>query len=206
MIAKEMNIPFDVIVFASGVSNSQCTSWYEFERECNLFRDVPKDKKLIYFSTVTVHQIEKTNYIYHKIKMETAIRDLCPQHLIMRLPNLIGPNQASSQLIPALTNQIINGEVTVQRGAKRCILDVADLPRITSKLLWKGENGTFNIFGRPILLEDLVHQISDFLEVNPKINLIPPINYPDDLKITIDLEDNYYPRVIKKYLGAPGGS
>jgi hypothetical protein len=62
-----------------------------------------------------------------------------------------------------------------------------------------GFTDSFDIFGRPVLLEDLVYYISDILVVNPKINLIPPINYPD-LKITIDLEDNYYKKILKKYL------
>jgi nucleoside-diphosphate-sugar epimerase len=200
MIAKEMDVPFDVIVFASGVSNSQSTSWSEFEKEINLlFKNTQKDQKLIYFSTVTVHQKQKTPYIAHKEIMEALIRDICPEYLILRLPNLIGPNQNTSQLIPALVKQILNGEVTVQRGAKRCILDVADVPKITNKLLSEKKNGTFDVFGRPILLEDLVHQIANFLRAKPKINLVPPIDYPD-LEITIDLEDDYYRRIIKKYL------
>ena len=202
MLAKEMHhICADVTIFASGVSNSQFTynnNWSEFEREYNLFRDTEKDKKLIYFSTVTVHQKQSTHYICHKKLMESLIRNICP-HLILRLPNLIGPNQNASQLMPALVEQILDGEVTVQRGAKRCILDVADLPKITSKLLSEEKNGTFDIFGRPILLEDLVHQIADFLGLKPKINFITPIEYPD-LEITIDLDDDYYPRIIKKYI------
>jgi nucleoside-diphosphate-sugar epimerase len=126
MIAKKMNIPFDVIIFASGVSNSQCISNTEFKREIELFKSIEKNKKIIYFSTVTIYQKQRTPYISHKILMEALVKNLCENYLILRLPNLIGSSQSNNQLIPSLVKQITNGEVTIQKNAKRCILDVEE--------------------------------------------------------------------------------
>ena len=195
MIANAMDIPFDVIIFASGVSNSQCVSDALFKREIDLFKKIKKDKKIVYFSTITVHQKHKTPYIKHKILMEKLVEQY--DHIILRLPNLIGQLQSNVQLVPSLINQIIKGEVNIQENASRCILDVEDISKIVIKFIKK--NGIFNIFGRPVFIEDLVHQISDILGVKPKINFIPAVEYPI-IKHTIEIDTDYYSKILKKYL------
>jgi len=204
MIAKALQgLSFDsVLIFASGVSDSGCCSEIEFKKERDLFR-IQDHLMSVYFSTITVLQEQKTPYILHKIAMEEMVR-LGP-HLILRFPNLIGPEQCNKQLIPSLIRQIQTGKVNIQKNATRCILDVITVADIVSKFLKKEEQGTFNIFGRPISIEDLVSKICQILGANPKINYVEATDYPT-LKPTIRLENDYYSKILTKYLPAPNGS
>ena len=54
-------------------------------------------------------------------------------YLIVRLANLVGRTQNKSQLIPALVEQIKQGQVTVFAQAVRDLLDVDDFASI---LVW----------------------------------------------------------------------
>ena len=68
----------DIIVFASGVSNSTETRSSEFKREYNLVIDVLKrypEFKFVYFSTCSIEDksVEERPYVRHKLKLEDYI-------------------------------------------------------------------------------------------------------------------------------------
>ena len=82
----------DVLIFASGVSNSMENNENEFNKEYELLKDsIDIPSKLIYFSTCSiVDDSNKSPYILHKIKMEKLIRENSNNYLIFRLPIVVG--------------------------------------------------------------------------------------------------------------------
>lgn len=85
----------DVVIYAAGVSNSQCTDIREFARERSLLtRSLEAANAaacFVYFSTCSIEDPESTGtaYVQHKLAMEqlTLRRE---NHLVVRLPQIAG--------------------------------------------------------------------------------------------------------------------
>lgn len=102
----------DLLIFASGVSDSTCIIKSEYDREKDLLIENinrNKGKKIVYFGTCDVYDdIKKTMYVNHKIEMEEIIKKNCDRWLIYRLPQVIGIGNRSN-LLYFLVNNIMNG-------------------------------------------------------------------------------------------------
>lgn len=77
----------DLLFFASGVSNSQCTDEAEYKRELDLLLQQPRDAHLVYFSSLAIFY-STTRYTAHKRWMELSVKDLFPKSCIVRLGNI----------------------------------------------------------------------------------------------------------------------
>ena len=77
----------DLLFFASGVSNSQCQDEAEYQREVDLLRSQPKNKHIVYFSSLAVFNAH-TRYTAHKRYIEGIIKVMFPQYTIMRIGNI----------------------------------------------------------------------------------------------------------------------
>ena len=102
-----------VIVFASGVSNSLCKEPSEFEREWRLLRgviDAHPNVKLVYFSTCSISDQDRqnTSYVKHKVDVEDFIKQNCSDYLIIRLPAVIGKSNAATTLPFVFAEKIIH--------------------------------------------------------------------------------------------------
>ena len=99
MLAKAFNIykaDHDLLIFASGVANSQEENRATFQREADLLATaVNQNLKLVYFSTCSIDDraVNFSPYVQHKIKMEELIQNECKQFFILRLPQVVGKNQ-----------------------------------------------------------------------------------------------------------------
>jgi hypothetical protein len=86
----------DVIVFASGVSNSMETRSSEFARERTLLRQslAAGARRLLYFGSCGVASAEagSTPYMVHKESMESLVLS-SPGGLVLRLPQVVGITQ-----------------------------------------------------------------------------------------------------------------
>lgn len=86
-IASVLKDRDDFIFFASGVSNSKETRQEEFSREFRLLKDQKRDKRLVYFSSLSILYAD-TPYAHHKRFMESAVKDLFHDYCIIRLGNI----------------------------------------------------------------------------------------------------------------------
>lgn len=124
----------EVIVFASGVSNSLETNPGEFAREATLLRQNldSEAKRFIYFSScgVTTAEPELTPYMRHKRSMESLV--LCAPHgLVLRLPQVVGRTENRHTLTNFLRDHIVSGEhFTVWAHAERNLIDIDDIVKI----------------------------------------------------------------------------
>ena len=121
----------DIIIFASGVSNSKCTDPKQFQREINLVESFKDSSKLfIYFSTSSVDDpfIGDSSYIRHKLDVEEFVRANFQKYLIVRLPNVVGFTKNSNTLTNYIYNSVCgNLRIELQENANRYLIDVDDI-------------------------------------------------------------------------------
>lgn len=85
---KKLSPPHsNLLFFASGISNSQCVDEKEYHREYELLLDQPKDKHLVYFSSLAIFYSD-TPYTRHKKYMEGRIKRMFANYTIVRLGNI----------------------------------------------------------------------------------------------------------------------
>src|SRR3989304_9134509 len=86
-IASVLPKRHDLLLFASGVSNSQETRESEYRREKNLLLKQDRKAHIVYFSTLAV-LYGNNRYVQHKREMEALIKQKFPHYTIMRLGNI----------------------------------------------------------------------------------------------------------------------
>lgn len=141
----------NMVFFASGVSNSLETRSSEFEREFSLLKTVieeNKEKKLIYFSTLSIHDQSKQHspYVQHKKAIEEHIKSCSDHFLILRIGNIVGKGGNPNTLFNFLTAQInSNNKFTLHLKARRLLLDIEDISKFLGSHCLDVENKTINL-------------------------------------------------------------
>jgi len=207
----------DVIIFASGVSNSKLAIKTEFEREKKLLRKILLNntaKKLIYFSTFNLYDpVEKTSpYCLHKSDMEEFISINVPNYNIFRLGHVAGASAKKYTILSFLFNSIKNGSLfKLWKYASRNIIDIDDVSKICTYIIDNNlyENEVTNICNSynssiielVIILEKVLSKKANYKIVeagespnfdNSKIRLISK-------ELGISFDKNYVKDVILKY-------
>jgi len=205
----------NIIIFASGVSNSNETDQKIFDREkIFLIKCLRKNKKLIYFSTCSVYEnsLNHSAYIKHKIFMEDIVKRSA-DYLIFRLPQIVGNSPNPNTLTNFLYERISRREpFNIYKNCKRNIIDVEDVFKISSFIINSGVNkSTINIASpKSTEIMDLVKIFEGILNVKASYNLLERgesynIDVTYSLKIANDMNihfDGFYnERIIRKYYG-----
>jgi nucleoside-diphosphate-sugar epimerase len=203
-----------VIIFASGVSNSKETLISEFSREENMLLDAVKlNQKIVYFSTCSVDdpELQFSPYVLHKKKMEEIING-CSDFLIIRLPQVVGATSNPNTIVNYLYSKIVSGATfDLWRYAKRNFIDIEDLQSIASYVLinLSMNKAALNIacpFSISIvdlvsILEDLFQKKAFFKTVNFGSDYVIDTSVSDACasKLGIEFDVDYVKNVIKKY-------
>ena len=203
-----------IIFFASGVSNSNEISEFEFNREKELLlKTINKiDKQsFIYFSSCYVDNID-IKYYQHKKNMERIIQNNVNNYNIFRLPQVLGNGGNTNNLINFLFNSIKNeSEFKLFKNATRNLIDIEDVVRIIIFILHNNSynNKIINIASsKNISILNLVNLIENKLNKKAKyiIEDIGEDIYIDvsDIetllnKLEIKFDDVYINSVLKKY-------
>lgn len=207
----------DVVVFASGVSNSNETRQSEFDRERELLRPfLGRHGKVVYFSSCGVEDAGEKNrpYMKHKQEMEALVL-AAPEGYVIRLPQVVGLTPNPNTLTNFLSNRIRSGEpFTVWSRAQRNLVDVDDIASIGSAMIesWPGPDRRLSIAAKESLsMPEIVAIFERVLGL--KANCTgedkgSPMNIEASeaarigANLGIDLGKNYAERVIRKYYGA----
>ncbi|XPV67643.1 MAG: hypothetical protein ACNI25_09975 [Halarcobacter sp.] len=217
LIAKEFleySNSKNILIFASGVSNSKEERVDEFLREENLLRkklEENKNIKFIYFSTCSIYDnyFESSKYCQHKLKMENIIIKKSNNYNIFRVPQIVGFNN-KNQLVGYLYNKIKNKDSFDLYDIERNLIDVSDMKNIVKNLIVDESynNSIINIaYPSNIKVKTLVEQISIILNIEPKYNLI---TMPGDFNIDVEkinniieklniCKENYVEKLLRKY-------
>ncbi len=182
MLAKEFHSYInsdDIIIFASGVSNSKETDESEFKREKGLLEDTINAnplKKIIYFSTCSMYDnyFKHNKYTLHKLEMEAVIEKLATNYLIIRLPQVVGANN-KHQLMGFLYDSIDNNKPFDLYNIDRNIIDIFDIKKIVDFIVDNTlySNKTINVANpENINVLDLVKKIEKMLNKKALYKLV----------------------------------
>jgi len=161
----------DVILFASGVSNSVDPIQADFDREEKLLLGhLGFEKRFIYFSTVSIEDPDSNSkpYIQHKIRMENLVKANSDNYLILRLPNMASVRGNANTLFPYFYQALMeNRKVVIKSSAYRYLLTEQQLNAMLSQLLLENiQNRTVNcIHGEPFLVEEIYQMLAQHLEI-----------------------------------------
>ena len=131
----------DVIIFASGVSNSRETKKENFDRELTLLENVIKENpgtRLVYYSTCSVadEEREQSPYILHKKNIEQFVISEVKNYHIFRVPNVAGLSNNPYTLLNFLIFNILGKKpVTIWKNAERNIIGIDDLHSLANYII-----------------------------------------------------------------------
>ena len=172
---KEFKKDSDVLIFASGISNSSLNSSKDFERELHLLNEhIQTEMLLVYFSTVSVFDktLSSSPYILHKKKIEDLISENCKSYITIRLPNVVGKTSNQHTLTNFISAKITKGEtLKIHKNASRFLMDIDDVSALVTKIISENKfhNKTINVcFNNPIRLPELIKIYSDVLKAEIK--------------------------------------
>lgn len=208
----------EIVIFASGVSNSLESDPVAFDREAALLEQTRADHSgalLVYFGTCSVDDPErrKTPYVQHKLRMESLLVASSGPWLVLRVPLAIGRNPGGRTLAQFLYERIVRGEAfEVWEGAARFPIDVDDVLRIGSRLIadqamW---NRRINIALRRFAVLDFVHVMEGIVGKKAVYNVVRKgrsfdLDCPEVRAmagaLNLDLSEHYLERVLRKYFG-----
>lgn len=207
-----------VIMFGSGVSNSNNTDAAAFEREANLLNNTIaqlQTKLLIYISTCSIYDpsMQLSPYVLHKLAMEKIVKEKSANYYIFRVPNLAGKTSNPHTILNYFFQKIITGKpFDIWQHAHRNIIDIEDAVQICNyyinnsftacKTVNVANTNTFSVL-------EIVSQIEKAVGKKGQYNLIEKGNTPaidtSEIepvlkKLGIRFTDNYLQKIIKKYL------
>ncbi len=206
----------DVVVFASGVSNSLETRAEEFARERGLLCQLldGKARRLVYFGSCGVLAAEEqpTPYMEHKKSMEVLVLE-APGGLVLRLPQVVGTTNNAHTLTNFLRDRILAGEhFTVWEHAERNLVDVDDVAAIGSALaidLGRSESSAISIAAeKSVPMPEIVTMFEHALKKRANCSMVGKgARLPVDTRkaaevgarLGINLGGGYIEKVIRKY-------
>lgn len=206
----------DVVIFASGVSNSLETDSAAFSREKALLEQVRKDNPaalLVYCGTCSADdpELRDTPYVRHKLAMESLLSASDGPWLVLRIPLAIGRNSRSRTLAQFLHERIARGQpFEVWEGAARFPIDVEDIFRIGSRFiddpaLW---NRRINVALRSFPVRDFVSVMERIVGRKANCTLVRrgrryELACPEALQVAreldLDLGEQYLEKLLRKY-------
>ncbi|MER8159926.1 NAD-dependent epimerase/dehydratase family protein [Streptomyces sp. NPDC094472] len=212
------------VSFAAGIPEAdfarEAARLYELVRRCERRRE-----KLVFFSTASSAMyavpgeagredgpvFPSTAYGRHNLALEAVLAASSIDHLVLRLTHVVGPAQPAHLLVPAMVRQVRSGTVRLYRGARRDLIDVADLVTAMDRLLTAGVGRTVvNVAsGTAVPIELLVDHIEAQLGVRAVRSYVSdavsqPVSTAKLHALVPEMawtgDENYYRRVLDTYL------
>jgi hypothetical protein len=207
----------EIIIFASGVSNSKNIDAQHYKREINLLKETIENhttKTLVYFSTCSIYDHSENNsaYAIHKKEIEYYIQNNHTTYYIFRVSNLVGFTNNKNTVLNYFFHQIKTGaHFYLWENAIRNLIDIDDMKRIVDNILNESllRNKIINV-ANPISnnVKDIVKIIEEITTLKANYSLI---NKGTDFKIdvsemlpiierlNINFGENYLHQLVKKY-------
>jgi len=206
-----------IVLFASGVSNSNETNPAAFDREKKLLiqsLEQHNDKTFVYISSCDVEDpLDNTMYYSHKLAMEDIVKRSTKKHYIFRLPQVVGKTTNKNTLFSFLVDKTTHNQpFDVWTKATRNLIDVDDVDRIINYIL------SHNIFRNEITniaslhntsILELVTRIETYMGKKARYDEVPKGHeYKIDttkiekilVKLNITFDASYLERLIQKYI------
>lgn len=205
----------EVVIFASGVSNSLESDASAFAKEQTLLTEILASdrRRVVYFGSCGVVNQEEllSPYMQHKQDMERLVTEY-PGGLVLRLPQVVGKTSNPNTLTNFIRDRILSGiAFTIWGRAERNLIDIDDIVAIGSVAI---DSRTLN--SQPINIAAdhsiLVLEIVDIFErvmqrranctIEDKgsaLRIDSSQASATAIKLGIDFGHGYAERVIRKY-------
>ncbi len=207
----------DLLVYASGVSNSQEKAPEPYARErAMLEQALELDRFVLYFSTCSVSDPELSHmpYVQHKKAMEALIMERARRKAIFRLPQVVGATPNPHTLTNYLYEQISTGaRFKVWLHARRNLIDVADVASIVCHLVENhAADGIVTNVASPSStgIKELVHIFEDVLDKRANYETVDAgASYDIEAELAlktaaeagISFGPDYATKLVRKYYG-----
>jgi len=169
----------DILIYASGVSNSKEINDNEFVREKTLLMYNLKKyskHKFIYFSTTSVYDmcLKDSKYVKHKLDMEKNIIENSNNYIIFRLPIIASKSNNPYTLLNNFYNKIIKNEIIeILNNATRYIIDIDDVYQSICKFIKiNTKNEIVNICYNRFSILQIIKQFELILNKNIDIKIV----------------------------------
>lgn len=211
---KEKN---NIIIFASGVSNSKSNDANAYKREIDLIKQTVESYPtftFVYFSTCSIYDPSEANssYVIHKLRIEKLIKESNISYYIFRVSNLVGITKNEYTIINYLINNIQNETAfELWKNATRNLLDVVDMYKMVDAIINAKStlNKTINVANPTSYLvsdivntiEKLSHKKANYTLVEKGISFnIEVLDCADILQnLHINFDENYLTNLLAKY-------
>lgn len=206
----------DVLIFASGVSNSLEIDPAKFEREKKLLELTISEldgKLLVYFSTCSMYDKLSRNsmYVKHKLLMEDIIKQECPKFLILRVSQIIGMSD-NDTLVNLLFRNVLNYiPFNIWANSTRNLIAIDDVVSLTELIIVKevGYNRVYHLanshYISPLKLLQIIEEITEIDACHTLIDDGVPYDLiPNDIEnflinAGIKFDENYYKNNLQKF-------
>jgi nucleoside-diphosphate-sugar epimerase len=207
-----------IIIYAKGVSNSQCQDDQQFKREYDELLYILQNnpyQKIVYFSSCSIldTSLFDTPYVQHKINIENLIKKIHNNYLIIRLPQVAGHTNNPNTILNYIHNNIKSTKKFVLwKNAKRNIIDVEDVVIVVDGIIKSGAyNTTLNVANRnSYSMSDIVNVFEGLMNTKATFEIDTRISEYDInianiesilSKTNIKFDNNYLQKTLKKYYG-----
>ena len=189
---KESN---DVLIFASGVSNSKNIDTSQFNRELSILNNnielLSENTFFIYFSTTSINdpELKNSSYVLHKLNIEDTINKKVKNFIIFRLSNIVGKSKNSNTIFNYLINKINNNEdIEIWKYAERNFVSIDQLVQIIDLFIGNRDRWNKKIINianfQNIKVTDLLEKLQIHFKKNISVKVIEKgIPYSIDLSI-----------------------
>jgi nucleoside-diphosphate-sugar epimerase len=205
------------ILYASGVSNSAEHRAELFEKEIDLINyyltQLSPKGSFVYFSTTSIMDPSKSGspYIKHKLIIESMLREKGINHLIVRLPNLVGKSRNPHTLTNFFADSIKKGkQIRLIRNAVRHLIDADDLAGILEDIRQKygKKHTTVDVeTNRPLTAHQILTLMEDAMKAKCNVAEGEGIisekvkDVFSSAKYIFETPENYHRTLINKYYG-----
>ena len=199
----------NVIIYASGISNSQETNKKNLKREISLVNKFcnKNSKKMVYISTCSINDFSrnKSKYVKNKIIIENIIKRKMNDYIIVRLPEVVGYSNNPNTLTNFFFNKVYrNKPFVIYKNTRRNIIDIDDAVKNCIKIIKsnKYKNKTISLLNKRFytpmniikVFERIINKKAQFqIVVINKKKWISKNNY------YIKSNKDYLSKVLKKY-------
>lgn len=204
-----LNSDKKVLVFASGVSNSNEENPLLFNQERQLLIDAVNNfpnRTVIYFGSCSIYDpsLAHKPYVKHKKDMEILLSEIAPSYHVFRLPLVVGKSDNPNTLTNYLYLNIINGiSFNVWKHAKRYLIDVDDIYEIVEQIIKNNltENEAIDIAFNQYSVIDIIQMLEKITHKKALYTIVDKwAPYPIDTSKLDELLPDIKPNCDKTYL------
>jgi len=206
----------EVVIFASGVSDSKSEDEKGFQREVQLITkglENNPDSLFVYFSTCSINDpsLQHKPYLKHKLNIERVIAGSGNSYMIFRVSNVAGSGGNSKTIFHYLVNAVKEGlPFDLWMHAYRNLIDADDLFALVDYLVSHGEINAITNIANPVSfhLPEMVSTMENYfgkkanyrkVEAGDFFHIDTSVVEKIALKAGVDFDGDYLRRLLFKY-------